>query len=88
MLPNIRADAVALVDAWDIPDIELQSQLGRKDGNAYESYFQWVMQEPVNQGLGGKGVIPGYEKYLKPMINGELAEKAKRVRDGKEKARL
>lgn len=87
LLPQVRVDAVSLVDAWDIPDLELQSQLGRYDGNAYESYFKWVMQEPVNQGKGGKGVIPGYEAYLKPMIDGRVAAEARKVREAN-KARL
>lgn len=76
------------MDAWDISDTELQSQLGRKDGNAYESYFLWVQREPVNQGKGGKGVIPGYEQYLKPLLSGEVAARAKKVREARAQAKL
>ncbi len=36
LLQDLRADMVALVDAFDIPDRVLNSTIGRADGNVYE----------------------------------------------------
>lgn len=36
LLEDVRPHAVRLVDAWDFPDWQLDSSLGRYDGNVYE----------------------------------------------------
>ena len=41
LLEQIRPDAVSITDAWDFCDEELQSSLGRYDGNVYEAYTNW-----------------------------------------------
>ena len=49
LLPVIRTNAVALVDAFDFRDEMLQSVLGRYDGNVYEELFKWAQQSPLNK---------------------------------------
>jgi acyl-CoA oxidase len=49
LLAAIRPNAVALVDAFDFPDQQLQSCLGRYDGNVYESLYEWAKQSPLNK---------------------------------------
>ncbi|KAH8811894.1 acyl-CoA dehydrogenase/oxidase C-terminal [Xylogone sp. PMI_703] len=39
LLEEIRPHALRLVDAWQFPDWQLNSSLGRKDGNVYEDLF-------------------------------------------------
>ncbi|KAI9028059.1 acyl-CoA dehydrogenase/oxidase [Hyaloraphidium curvatum] len=78
----VRPEAAALVDAWQFSDLELQSQLGRADGNAYEGMFLWALRDPVNKGMGGKAVFDGYGEFLRPLITGEVAAEARRARDG------
>ena len=49
LLDEVRPHAVRLVDAWAIPDWQLDSSLGRYDGNVYEDLFRRASQEnPVN----------------------------------------
>lgn len=49
LLDEIRPHAVRLVDAWGIPDWQLDSSLGRSDGQVYEDLFRRASQEnPVN----------------------------------------
>jgi acyl-CoA oxidase len=49
LLKEIRPHAVRLVDAWDFPDFQLDSSLGRYDGNVYEDMFQRAsVQNPLN----------------------------------------
>ncbi|KAJ5263881.1 hypothetical protein N7478_011486 [Penicillium angulare] len=49
LLDEIRPHAVRLVDAWAIPDWQLDSSLGRSDGQVYEDLFRRASQEnPVN----------------------------------------
>ncbi|KAJ5232098.1 hypothetical protein N7468_005054 [Penicillium chermesinum] len=49
LLDEIRPHAVRLVDAWAIPDWQLDSSLGRYDGKVYEDLFRRASQEnPVN----------------------------------------
>ena len=40
LLEEIRPHAVRLVDAWKIPDWQLDSSLGRYDGKVYEDMFR------------------------------------------------
>jgi acyl-CoA oxidase len=49
LLKEIRPHAVKLVDAWDFPDFQLDSSLGRYDGNVYEDMFKRASeQNPLN----------------------------------------
>lgn len=48
LLEELRPDAVALVDAFDLNDRKLNSVLGRYDGNVYEHLYEWARQSPLN----------------------------------------
>ncbi|PYH96497.1 fatty-acyl coenzyme A oxidase [Aspergillus ellipticus CBS 707.79] len=49
LLDEIRPHAVRLVDAWQIPDWQLDSSLGKYDGDVYPDLFRRASQEnPVN----------------------------------------
>ena len=45
---RFRPEAVALVDAFDISDVDLNSVLGRYDGNVYENLFEMAKKSPMN----------------------------------------
>lgn len=66
---ELAEQAIGLTDAFHFDDFELESALGRNDGNAYEAMFQSALKEPLNQGMDGKAVVEGYEKYLRPLIH-------------------
>ncbi|XP_070712603.1 peroxisomal acyl-coenzyme A oxidase 1 isoform X2 [Pempheris klunzingeri] len=63
LLSQLRPNAVALVDAFDIPDKKMNSVLGRYDGNVYENLFEWARRSPLNS----TEVHESYHKYLKPL---------------------
>nr|CAB3219768.1 peroxisomal acyl-coenzyme A oxidase 1 [Phallusia mammillata] len=65
LLPLIRVNAVALVDAFDFRDEVLDSVLGRYDGNVYEELLKWALSSPLNK----TDVHPSYDKYLKPLLH-------------------
>ncbi|KFX87306.1 hypothetical protein V490_08366 [Pseudogymnoascus sp. VKM F-3557] len=49
LLADIRPHALRLVDAWQFPDWQLDSSLGRKDGKVYEDMFHRASQlNPLN----------------------------------------
>lgn len=49
LLEEIRPHAVRLVDAWDFPDWQMDSSLGRYDGKVYEDMFYRASeQNPLN----------------------------------------
>ncbi len=49
LLEEIRPHAVRLVDAWQFPDWQLDSSLGRKDGRVYEDMFHRASElNPLN----------------------------------------
>ncbi|KAF2086005.1 acyl-CoA oxidase [Saccharata proteae CBS 121410] len=49
LLKEIRPHAIRLVDAWDFPDWQLDSSLGRADGRVYEDMFQRASERnPLN----------------------------------------
>ncbi|KAF8374903.1 hypothetical protein PRIPAC_81332, partial [Pristionchus pacificus] len=47
-LAKIRPNAVSLVDAFDISDRQLNSVLGKRDGNVYEALYQWAKASELN----------------------------------------
>uniref|UniRef100_A0A3P9MI55 Acyl-coenzyme A oxidase n=1 Tax=Oryzias latipes TaxID=8090 RepID=A0A3P9MI55_ORYLA len=63
LLSQLRPNAVALVDAFDIHDRKLNSVLGRYDGNVYEKMFEWARRSPLN----ATEVHESFHKYLKPL---------------------
>ena len=49
LLEEIRPHALRLVDAWQFPDWQLDSSLGRKDGKVYEDLFYRASElNPLN----------------------------------------
>ncbi|KAF1755412.1 hypothetical protein GCK72_021981 [Caenorhabditis remanei] len=63
-LATIRTDAVSIVDAFAIHEIELKSVLGRRDGNVYPALMEWTTHSHLNK----KDVPDAFEKYLKPIM--------------------
>jgi acyl-CoA oxidase len=50
LLEEIRPHAVRLVDSWSFPDWQLDSSLGRYDGNVYEDLFHRASElNPLNK---------------------------------------
>ncbi|KAF4125524.1 acyl-CoA oxidase [Geosmithia morbida] len=50
LLGDIRPHAIRLVDAWSFPDWQLDSSLGREDGNVYEDLFHRASElNPLNK---------------------------------------
>ena len=70
LLQTVRPEAVALVDAFDIPDRVLRSVLGRKDGDVYRAMWEWVQLNPRNKHRFG--VHPVYGKYTKQLLKSHL----------------
>lgn len=49
LLEHIRPHAIKLVDSWQFPDWQLDSSLGRYDGNVYEDMFHRASElNPLN----------------------------------------
>ncbi|KAI9220900.1 acyl-CoA dehydrogenase/oxidase C-terminal [Blastocladiella britannica] len=70
-LGDMLKDAVGLVEAFGYSDYELDSTLGRSDGRVYEALLQKALDDPVNRGMGGKGIAKGYDEYIRPLIKGD-----------------
>ncbi|KAK1944206.1 Peroxisomal acyl-coenzyme A oxidase 1 [Phytophthora citrophthora] len=68
LLPPVRRNAVRLTDAWDFSDFELNSAIGRYDGDIYRALVEEAKREPLN----AKAVVDGYDKYLRPLIQSSL----------------
>jgi len=75
LLDDIRPNAVALVDAWDIPDRVLNSAIGRYDGNVYEALYDSVKKNPLNH----TDPFVGYEEELRPYLDLELLKQGNNV---------
>ncbi|KAG0306588.1 fatty-acyl coenzyme A oxidase [Dissophora globulifera] len=61
---DLRKDAVALVDAWAIPDFVLKAPIGKYDGDIYPAYFAAV-------NAAQKSFEPSeyWLKYAAPLVN-------------------
>ncbi|KAF8382351.1 acox-1.1 [Pristionchus pacificus] len=63
-LATLRPNAVSLVDSIEQSDRELNSVLGRRDGNVYEALYQWAKQSELNY----TDVLPAVQQYMMPMM--------------------
>ncbi|KAI8343434.1 acyl-CoA dehydrogenase/oxidase C-terminal [Chlamydoabsidia padenii] len=65
VLEQVRPQAVALVDAFALPDYYLHSALGRADGNVYKAMTDMAEREPLNH----TQVVSSYDTAIKPLIH-------------------
>ncbi|XP_063406788.1 peroxisomal acyl-coenzyme A oxidase 1-like isoform X5 [Mytilus trossulus] len=72
LFEDIRPNAVALVDAFDYPDMVLGSCLGRYDGQVYQALYDYAKSAPMNH----TEIHSTYYKHLKPLINPETTSDA------------
>ena len=68
LLRELRPDAVAIADAFDHSDYNLDSALGRRDGDVYRDLFDRVKDDPINR----TDLPPGYDSTLKPVLAGGI----------------
>ncbi|KAJ6477780.1 peroxisomal oxidase [Mycena sanguinolenta] len=61
---ELLPEAIGLTDAFGFTDWELDSALGVYDGKAYETLWERVQQEPLNQ----TEVTEAYETSIKPLM--------------------
>ncbi|KAF7728497.1 hypothetical protein EC973_006050 [Apophysomyces ossiformis] len=80
-IKQLRPDAVALVDAFAIPEFALQSALGDAEGRVYERLIAMAEREPLNK----HNVAEGYNSYIRPLVH---AGKHNWKRGGDGRARL
>ncbi|KAK7069625.1 Acyl-coenzyme A oxidase (Acyl-CoA oxidase), partial [Halocaridina rubra] len=64
LLAALRAQAVSIVDSFDIHDKILDSTLGCWDGNVYERLYEEAQKSPLNK----TDVPMAYYKYLRPLM--------------------
>jgi acyl-CoA oxidase len=67
LLWELRKDAVALVDAFNLPDFIVNSPLGRFDGDVYRHYFATVNAAP-----DARGKAPYWDELIKPVLRDDL----------------
>ncbi|KAJ0391967.1 hypothetical protein P43SY_007526 [Pythium insidiosum] len=72
LLPVVRKNAVLLTDAWDYSDFEINSAIGRYDGDIYRALVKRTEDEPLN----GTQVPESYEAFLKPLIHSSFCKDA------------
>ncbi|KAF1791223.1 Acyl-CoA dehydrogenase/oxidase, N-terminal and middle domain [Phytophthora cactorum] len=68
LLSPVRRNAVRLTDAWDFSDFELNSTIGRYDGDIYRALVEQTKREPLN----ASEVVDEYDKYLRPLLRSAL----------------
>ncbi|KAI0651075.1 acyl-CoA oxidase [Trametes meyenii] len=61
---ELLPEVIGLTDGFGFTDWELDSVLGRYDGNAYEELWKRVQEEPLN----ASEVPQGYEEFIKPLL--------------------
>ncbi|CAK4143177.1 unnamed protein product [Aphanomyces euteiches] len=68
LLKVVRPNAISLVDGFDFSDFELNSTIGRYDGDIYRALIDRASKDPLNK----TDVVPGYHQYLKPLLAAKL----------------
>lgn len=72
LVRSIRPDAVALVDSFAYPDYQLNSALGRKDGDVYTALLEMAKISPLNRTDEGPAWKPVLEHLLNPEARARL----------------
>jgi len=75
LLDQLRPDAIAIVDAFDIPDRVLGSAIGRQDGNVYEALFESAQKSVLNL----TDPFDGYKEYLQPHLDLEFLKRGNKI---------
>ncbi|XP_033731388.1 peroxisomal acyl-coenzyme A oxidase 1-like [Pecten maximus] len=65
LLEEVRPNAVTFVDAFEFHDNQLDSCLGRNDGQVYEALYKYAKSSPLN----ATDVHSSFHKYLTPLKN-------------------
>jgi hypothetical protein len=65
---ELRQDVVHLVDAFRLPDLALNSAIGKYDGNVYKNYFDAVKSSPHQQ-MATCGKPFYWEELIKPLLS-------------------
>ena len=76
VLASLRPDAVALVDAFGLPDYLLNSAIGAADGDVYRRLREAAGRAPFNATEEG----PGWEGVLKPLLAPSERARAREAR--------
>ena len=84
-LREVRPNAVGFADCFGFSDQFLNSALGSYDGRAYERMAEMTELEPLNskEMTDERGVIWGYEEFLKPLIYGQVGRYKARPTESK-----
>ncbi|CAL1530163.1 unnamed protein product [Lymnaea stagnalis] len=75
LLAALKPNAIALVDAFDFPDLVLDSDIGRYDGNVYEALMEYAKRSKLNS----TEVHEGFYKYQKPFVDSMKASVQSRL---------
>lgn len=73
LLAELRINAVGLVDAFDFRDRNLESCLGRYDGQVYQALYDSIKNSSFNK----SDVHPAVKKYLPNISSGKTGTSAK-----------
>jgi acyl-CoA oxidase len=64
---QVRQNALAFVDAFDLSDSIINSPFGRYDGNVYEHYL-----EATKKGKPPKTITPYWENLIRPILHAKM----------------
>lgn len=64
LLRDLRPNAISLVDSWAFTDYELNSALGKADGDVYNDLLNRAKLSPLNETDEG----PAWESVIKPAM--------------------
>jgi acyl-CoA oxidase len=73
-LADMRHNAVNLADSFDFADRQLNSAIGRRDGDAYEALYRWAQNSELNK----QQVLPFHHETL-----GKMMKEVRNKRDSK-----
>lgn len=73
-LDELNPEVVAITDSWNFSDASLQSALGRKDGNVYETLLAWTRQLPINIDAAKQGGVlrKEFKTFVEPILRAKL----------------
>jgi Acyl-CoA oxidase len=84
-MDDLRPDALATIEAFDISDVSLASTIGSKDGKTKQKIlfilshskiignpYEKMFKAAIQSPLNKQDPFPGYNEYLEPHLNKEF----------------
>jgi len=72
LLPEIRPQAISIIESVGVHDVILQSAIGNSYGDIYEQHLHWAKDSRLNKTKQGDAIPDGYLNEIMPILKAKM----------------